>query len=223
MICAASSDTSLKFRDFRTSDILGMLDESSPYIKEEMNIVSLRKKWINILYKAATGSSRVRTLLTPVGAGLFFLLIAFFIVVSLQLDNFLGFPKLLPASLNVIVSVPILAIGLFLMLWSVLHFIKVKGTPVPFNPPPKLVTTGPYAYARNPMLTGVFTLLFGLGVLFRSISLVFIFTPLFVLLNVLELRAVEEPELGKRLGKEYVEYKKRVPMFIPRLRVKAEK
>ena len=118
---------------------------------------------------------------------------------------------------------PILAIGLFLTLWSILHFIKVKGTPVPFNPPPKLVTTGPYAFARNPMLTGVFILLFGFGILFRSISLVFIFTPLFILFNVLELRAIEEPELEKRLGKDYFEYKKRVPMFIPRLKLKTRK
>jgi hypothetical protein len=68
------------------------------------------------------------------------------------------------------------------------------------------------------MLMGLFVFLFGLGVLFRSISLVFIFTPLFVLLNALELKAIEEPELEKRFGKEYVEYKKRVPMFIPRLK-----
>ena len=104
------------------------------------------------------------------------------------------------------------------MLWSMVHFIKVRGTPVPFNPPPKLVTTGPYARARNPMLTGLFIFLLGLGILFGSISLIFIFTPLFVLLNVLELRAIEEPELEKRLGTEYIEYKKRTPMFIPRLK-----
>ena len=76
---------------------------------------------------------------------------------------------------------------------------------------------------RNPMLTGVFVLLFGLGVLFRSISLVSIFTPLFILLNVWELKALEERELERRLGKDYVEYKKRVPMFIPRLNVRTKK
>jgi protein-S-isoprenylcysteine O-methyltransferase Ste14 len=64
--------------------------------------------------------------------------------------------------------------------------------------------------------------LFGLGILFRSISLVFIFTPLVVFLTVVGLRAIEEPELEKRLGKEYLEYKKRVPMFIPRLKVKTK-
>jgi len=184
--------------------------------------MSLREKLIGIFYKAARSSSRMRTLLTPVGLLFFFTLVVLFIVASLQVDKFLGFPKLLPASVNIILSVPILAIGLFLVLWSGLHFIKVKGTPVPFNPPPKIVTTGPYAYVRNPMLTGVFILFFGLGILFRSISLVFIFTPLFILLNVLELRAVEEPELEKRLGKEYLEYKKRVPMFIPRLKARTK-
>lgn len=185
--------------------------------------MSLHKKLIEIFYKAARSSSRMRTLLTPVGLLFFFTVVVLLIVASLQVDKFLGLPKLLSTPLNVIVSVPILAIGLFLVLWSVLHFIKVKGTPVPFNPPPKLVTTGPYAYVRNPMLTGWFILFFGLGVLFRSISLVFIFTPLFVLLNVLELRAVEEPELGKRLGKEYLGYRKRVPMFIPWLKVRTKK
>ena len=109
------------------------------------------------------------------------------------------------------------------MIWSVLNFVRVKGTPVPFNPPPKLVTSGPYAHVRNPMLTGVFVLLFGLGVLLRSISLVSIFTPLFILFNVWELKAVEERELERRLGKDYVEYRKRVPMFIPRLKVGAKK
>jgi len=184
--------------------------------------MSLREKLIEIFYKAARSSSRMRTLLTPVGLLFFCTLVVLFIVVSLQVDKFLGFPKLISTPGNIILSVPILAIGLFLVLWSNLHFIKVKGTPVPFNPPPKLVTTGPYTYVRNPMLTGVFILFFGLGILFRSISLVFIFTPLFVLLNVLELRAVEEPELEKRLGEEYLEYKKRVPMFIPWLKVKGK-
>ena len=121
-------------------------------------------------------------------------------------------------TLNIIVSLLILVIGLFLMLWSILHFIKIKGTPVPFNPPPKLVNTGPYFYVRNPMLSGVFILMFGFGILFNSISLAFIFTPLFILFNYVELKAIEEPELEKRLGKDYLEYKKNVPMFFPRFK-----
>jgi len=185
--------------------------------------MGLRDRWINIFYKAATSSREIRTLLTPLGLIFFFTLLVLFIVSSLWVDRFMGFPKLLPSSLSTIISMPILAIGLFLLLWSNLHFVKAKGTPVPFNPPPKLVTSGPYAYVRNPMLLGLFILLFGLGILFNSLSLVFIFTPIFILLNMLELKAIEEPELEKRHGKEYTEYKKRVPMFIPRPKAKTRK
>lgn len=185
--------------------------------------MSLRERLIGIFCKAATGSRKAQNILTPAGVVFFFSLIALFIFIALQVDKILGFPKLLTTSLNIIVSVPIIVIGLFLMIWSIVQFVRVKGTPVPFNPPPELVTTGLYAHVRNPMLTGVFFLLLGLGFLLTSISLVFIFTPLFILLNVWELKAVEEPELERRLGKDYVEYKQRVPMFIPPLKVRARK
>jgi protein-S-isoprenylcysteine O-methyltransferase Ste14 len=66
------------------------------------------------------------------------------------------------------------------------------------------------------MLTGVFALLFGIGVLLGSASLV-LFTPIFILINVWELKAIEEPELLKRLGQDYIEYRKKTPMFFPSL------
>jgi protein-S-isoprenylcysteine O-methyltransferase Ste14 len=135
----------------------------------------------------------------------------------------LKLPKLLTIPLNIILSLPVFSLSLFLMGWSVLNFLKVKGTPVPFNPPPRLVTTGPYAYVRNPMLTGISVLLFGFGILFGSVSLIFIFTPLFISINVWELKAIEEPELAKRLGEEYVEYKKKTPMFVPSFRIRSKR
>lgn len=182
--------------------------------------MDLKTRWIDFLYKIATGSRKVRNLLTPIGAIFYISLTALFIVLSLEVDRWLKLPKLLPRPLNIILSLPILLLALFLMGWSVLNFLKVKGTPVPFNPPPKLVATGPYAYVRNPMLTGIFILLFGFGTLFGSASLVFLFTPLFVFINIWELKVIEEPELEKRLGEEYLEYKKKKPMFIPGFRVK---
>ena len=101
------------------------------------------------------------------------------------------------------------------MVYSMIYFLKVKGTPVPLSPPPVLVTTGPYKFSRNPMLTGIFIQLFGFAVILHSISLFFIFTPLFIIINVWELKYIEEPELEKRLGEDYSAYKKNVPMFFP--------
>jgi len=83
-----------------------------------------------------------------------------------------------------------------------------------------LLTTGPYRFSRNPMLTGVFLLLFGIGFAIKSLSLVVFFTPLFVLVNVWELKEIEEPELVKRLGKDYIAYRERTPMFIPGTKIR---
>jgi len=66
------------------------------------------------------------------------------------------------------------------------------------------------------MLLGWFMLLFGLGILLNSISLIFIFTPLFILVNVLYIKTVEEKEMEEKFGQQYLKYKKSVPMFIPR-------
>ena len=185
-----------------------------------MRTLKLRKRLIEIVYQIATGAHKTKNLLTPFGLIFFFAVVLLFVIISLYLDRSLGLPELIPASLNIILAIPVLVIGSCLMGWSFLHFIKIKGTPVPFNPPPKLITTGPYAYIRNPMLSGLFILLFGFGFLLRSVSLVFIFTPLFILVNILELKAIEEPELKKRLGKDYLEYMKKTPMFIPGLKLK---
>ncbi|NNL43768.1 MAG: isoprenylcysteine carboxylmethyltransferase family protein [Desulfobacterales bacterium] len=177
--------------------------------------MSLKTKWIEVLYNVATGSRRVRNFFTPIGAIFYGLLIFIFVIMALHLDGLLGLSNIFPGQLNIIFSLPLFSLALFLIGWSGQNFIKVKGTPVPFNPPPRLVTSGPYTYTRNPMLTGVFSLLFGFGIFFGSVSLLFIFTPLFIFVNFWELKAIEEPELVKRLGNEYIEYRKTTPMFFP--------
>lgn len=177
--------------------------------------MSLKRKWINLIYSVATGSRKLRMLMTPI-VGLSYLFFGtLFVIVSFPVDALLNLPKLLPKPIHMVLSIPLFTIGGFLIIWTQFHFFKAKGTPVPFNPPPKLVTVGPYAYVRNPMLSGIFLLLYGFGTAFRSLSLVFIFAPLFIVINVLELKAIEEPELEMRLGNEYIEYRKRVPMFFP--------
>ena len=177
--------------------------------------MSLKKKWIETFYNIATGSRKIRNFFTPLGAFFYGLLVLVFVVVALIIDRLIGITSIFSNPLNIILSLPFFLLALFLIGWSVQNFLKAKGTPVPFNPPPILVTTGPYAYTRNPMLTGVFSLLFGFGVFFGSVSLLIVFTPLFIFINFWELKSIEEPELEKRLGEEYIEYRKRTPMFFP--------
>jgi protein-S-isoprenylcysteine O-methyltransferase Ste14 len=179
--------------------------------------MSNKENRVNFIHKIVTSRRKVRNLLTPVGFLFFFSLVTLIVLASLWLDRLLGFSGFMPEPWRVYLGTPIMSIGLFFMLWSVATFALARGTPVPFNPPPALVTRGPYAHARNPMLSGLFIALFGLGLLLDSITLAFIVTPLFVLLNVYEIKNIEEPELERRLGTPYIEYKSRVPRFWPRL------
>lgn len=179
--------------------------------------MKLKTVWIDTLYKVATSSRGVRNFFTPIGAVVYGLFIFVFVVIALYADRLTGLAKIIPTPLNLILSIPFFLFALFLIGWSVQNFFMAKGTPVPFNPPPQLVNTGPYLYTRNPMLTGVFSLLLGCGVFFGSIWLLFVFTPLFIYLNFWELKSIEEPELEKRLGKDYIEYRKKTPMFFPGL------
>ena len=184
--------------------------------------MAFRNHWINLLHRAATSTKRTRTLLTPIGLMVFGAFTTLFVFAAIVVDRLLNLPHLLPEGARLPVSIPLIEVGLAVTAWSVFHFLRVQGTPVPFNPPPKVVNTGPYWLARNPMLMGVFMFLFGIGFCVNSFSLVFFFTPLYVLVNVWELKKIEEPELVMRLGDEYIEYRKDTPMFIPRCRSKKE-
>jgi protein-S-isoprenylcysteine O-methyltransferase Ste14 len=55
--------------------------------------------------------------------------------------------------------------------------------------------------------------MFGIGFNWGSITSVFIFTPLYIILSILDFKYIEEPELEKRLGQEYIEYKKKVRLI----------
>jgi len=130
----------------------------------------MRDKIIFILNKAATGSKKVRILLTPIGGGAFIIFTLLLILISLLMDDVLSFPRLLLKPTNLLISIPFLTLGIFLIIWSSLLFAKAKGTPVPFSPPIKLVNSGPYVYIRNPIVLGYILIFLGIGFLLRSIS-----------------------------------------------------
>ena len=171
---------------------------------------------LQVFHSVATGSRWKRELLTPVGFLIFGATLAAVLVLGFFTDKVLRMPELLPGSVGVALGVVLVVLGSLLCGWCVLRFRVARGTPVPFNPPEELIVVGPYVWMRNPMVTGVFTGLFGIGFILHSPSIVFIWTPLYILAHVVELKKVEEPELELRFGAAYAEYKRRVPMFIPR-------
>ena len=170
----------------------------------------------DVFYSVATGPEGRRRLLTPIGLLVFSGLLFLAVFGSLRTDRALGLQRLLPGKPGLVVGALLLAAGLTLWAWCIVLFWKGRGTPVPFNPPRELVVLGPYAWVRNPMLTGVFGCLFGLGFYLHSLSMVLLWTPVFLVLNVIAVKLIEEPELERRFGESYREYSRLVPRFFPR-------
>ena len=95
--------------------------------------------------------------------------------------------------------------GIFIQGWRELYRAKKEG---------RLVTDGLYSLVRHPQYTGLFIGLFGEGVIhWPTIFSVGLF-PIIVLAYVLLARR-EEKKVIEEFGEEYLEYKRRVPAFLP--------
>lgn len=169
------------------------------------------------VYRIAIKPDRKRFYWSIAGVVFWYGAVILMIVLSPWLDGLLGLNLSIPSAVRFPVAVVLLVSGVPIVLLTILHFLRIKGTPIPFNPPTKLVTNGLYGIIRNPMHLGWTIILIGLAVLMQSFTLLVIFIPIFILVHILYLKFVEEKELGKKFGQAYLDYKKRVPMFIPRV------
>jgi protein-S-isoprenylcysteine O-methyltransferase Ste14 len=116
------------------------------------------------------------------------------------------------------VGVALIGIGLALVTWTVSLFARIgKGTLAPWDPTSRLVVVGPYRHVRNPMISGVLTVLLGEAALFGSLPLLVWFGAVFAL-NAVYFPLVEEPGLRERFGEDYDAYRANVPRWLPRLR-----
>ena len=121
-------------------------------------------------------------------------------------------PGIVQKIIGVVIFIVSLSSYLACSLWLV---ISGKGPYVEFDPPKKLVSTGPYRWTRNPIATFLLASILGEAVFFSSpgILILFIFG---ILIAHLQVILIEEPRLFKRFGKDYREYCQRVPRWIPR-------
>jgi len=134
---------------------------------------------------------------------------------SYKLSLWLGIPLYLPIPfvLRIIFGVPLILTGGFFFLWG----FKLLNPAAAIGFAKKLRTSGAYAYTRNPMYFGVCSTLWGVGILLH-LSYILIAALIWSILNYLEVVLWEEKELEVKFGGEYLEYKRRVPRFIPFLK-----
>jgi protein-S-isoprenylcysteine O-methyltransferase Ste14 len=117
-----------------------------------------------------------------------------------------------------LLGIAYLVIGYFLLIKTNIEFAqRGEGTLAPWDPTRKLVVAGVYRFVRNPMISGVLFVLLGEATFFGSKPLLYWFL-IFFTMNAIFIPLVEEKGLEKRFGEEYVEYKRNVPRWIPRIK-----
>ena len=108
--------------------------------------------------------------------------------------------------------------GVLLAAWCILTFVFIgRGTPAPFDPPRRLVASGPYGFVRNPMYLGALFTLAGAALFYQSWSL-FVYCAFLGLSFHILVLAYEEPTLRATFGTEYDNYCHHVPRWVPRSR-----
>lgn len=142
-----------------------------------------------------------------------------FIAISLQLDSFFLFKPLIKNSLNYYIWAPIFLSGCFVIILSLRQLTSMgEGSPNPYDPPQKLVTDGTYDWCRNPMHLGYNVVAFS-GIFFLNSLSALVFTfPLLIIGESIHLICFEGPTLKQRFGKNYIDYCKKTPFLLPRLK-----
>ncbi len=133
--------------------------------------------------------------------------------VGLGIDGVLGWPSL-PLLARWIGLAP-LALGAAGIAWSFLLFVHVgQGTPNPLVPPQVLVTAGPFAWTRNPIILSHALASLGVALLVASPAAVVLVLLLGIPVQLLV--RFEERSLEARYGDAYRRYREDVPRWIPR-------
>ena len=101
--------------------------------------------------------------------------------------------------------------GLLLLLWSLVSFGQSFRVGIDTDHPDKLITTGVFAFSRNPIYVAFAFILLGQFLIFSNWILLIYFGAAIWLFHRQVLR--EEDYLKKHYGKEYLEYCNRVRRY----------
>lgn len=111
-----------------------------------------------------------------------------------------------------------LLIGASLVIWSVrIQYILGEGTPSPRAATRRLITTGPYAFTRNPMTLGAACFYLGIAIWSGSVIVITLVLAIFASLLTF-IYYHETQELSDRFGPDYLEYMRTTPFLFPKIR-----
>jgi protein-S-isoprenylcysteine O-methyltransferase Ste14 len=119
-----------------------------------------------------------------------------------------------PIGLKVL-GVVVLVAGAALVLETTARFaFHGRGTPAPWAPPERFVERGSYRFVRSPMYVGVLLLIVGQGLLLGR-EILYLWAAGAWLMFTAFLVFYEEPQLRRRFGDDYDDYRRRVHRWLP--------
>ena len=119
-----------------------------------------------------------------------------------------------PFGLKVLGAVLLVA-GAALVLETTARFaFQGRGTPAPWAPPKRFVERGSYRFVRSPMYLGVILLVVGQALLLGR-EILFLWAAAAWLGFTAFLVFYEEPQLRRRFGDDYDDYRRRVRRWLP--------
>ena len=108
----------------------------------------------------------------------------------------------------------LIAAGLTIGITAVRTFHRAGTNVEPWKPALTIVTTGIFAWLRNPMYAALVLLLAGTGIALGSDWLIALLVPAALILHFGVVRR-EERYLERKFGESYREYRRRVPRYWP--------
>ena len=110
-----------------------------------------------------------------------------------------------------ILGLMLTAAGVALAIWARFYLGRNWGMPLAIKESPELVTTGPYAYIRNPIYTGVLMALLGSSFIIWWWAVIFVWSALYFIYAA----RGEEKIMLREFPDTYPAYKARTKMLVP--------
>ena len=140
------------------------------------------------------------------------------LLLGFGLDHLAPLPRLIPGTglahtISAIIAGALILIGVAVFTASIRNFSRA-GTPVQGTRPTRtLVTTGIYAWSRNPIYLGMLFVLVGIGIAVRSPWILLLAAPLAITFRY-GVIAREEAYLERRFGDAFLDYKAHVRRWL---------
>lgn len=119
-----------------------------------------------------------------------------------------------PTILSMIIGLLMVGMGECIRLWGV----AIAGSETRTTGPVGgtfLVTSGPFAFVRNPLYLGNILIYVGMGVM-ANVPVLSLIALFFFYIQYTLIVSLEEETLLKKFGEKYLEYTRAVPRFTPR-------